>query len=249
MRYLVIIICIFTANTLFSQKISNLKQERISSDIILTFDIQPKFENRGAEERYIADVYVKELIKGYEEASLESFSRKQLNLPKSLIDDLKSGQNSIKIDAYDYLSEYLGTEAFLEFEVSITPSFIPSYFEEIGKLKIGKENSINLNYWENANIYYTLDKDGSTLNRGQINKDKVISIPKSLEKGNYKLNIILEALGNKNIYSREVELKKGSPLPFLLVLLLGGGAYVYFFTDLIQKSNPPLPSPPLPNGG
>lgn len=249
MRYLVIIIFIFTTNTLFSQKILNLKREVISSDIVLTFDIQPKFENRGTEERYVADVYVKELIKGYEESSLESFSRKQLNLPKSLVDDLKSGQNSIKIDAYDYLSEYLGSDAFLEFEISITPSFIPSYFDNIGKLKIGKNNIINLNYWENANISYTLDKDGSILNSGQINKDKIISIPKSLKKGNYKLNIILEALGNQNIYSREVELKKGSSLPFLLVLLLGGGAYIGLGSNTVQKSNPPLPSPPLPNGG
>tara|TARA_B100000683_G_scaffold50022_1_gene47458 strand:+ start:1982 stop:2731 length:750 start_codon:yes stop_codon:yes gene_type:complete len=249
MRYLVIIICIFTANTLFSQKISNLKREVISSDIVLTFDIQPKFENRGTEERYVADVYVKELIKGYEEASLESFSRKQLNLPKSLVDDLKSGQNSIKIDAYDYLSEYLGSDTFLEFEVSITPSFIPSYFDNIGKLKIGKDNTINLNYWENANISYTLDKDGSILNRGQINKDKIISIPKSLKKGDYKLNLIVEALGNKNIYSREVEIIKGSPLPYLLLLLIGGGVYFVAMGGEKQKPNPPLPSPPLPPGG
>lgn len=249
MRSLLFVLFILSVNSLFSQNISNLKPEILSTDVILTFDIQPKFQDRGSEERYIADVYIKELISGYEEASLESFSRKQLSLPKSIVNNLKSGQNTIKIDVYDYLSEYLGFDTFIEFEVSISPSFIPSYIGNIGKLKIGKDNTVNLNYWENANISYSLDKDGSILNTGQINKDKVISVPKSLKKGDYKFNLIVEALGNKNVYSREVELKKGSPLPFLLLLLVGGGVYFGIGGKDKQKANPPLPTPPLPPGG
>ena len=249
MRLTLLFLLILIKTDLFAQKISNLDFELQGTDINLSFNIDSKYSNRGNEEIYKAEVYVKELISGYDDVSTESFFRKKLNLPLSSLDKLKPGPNIIPINVYNYLSEYLGTETLFEFEVSINPTFIPAYIGNIQKLKIGKENSVNINYWENANISFTLSQDGSVVHTDVIGENNLISIPKSLKKGNYNLNLLVSALGKRDTYSRDVQLKKGSPMPILLLLLVGGGVYFGLSGEEKQKANPPLPSPPLPPGG
>ena len=248
MRLVLIIALLLINSYVFGQKINNIRDKLVGSNIELSFDIQPKYQNKGSNEKYKADIYVRQLIEGYEEASIESFPRKKLNLPSSLVENLTPGRNVILIDVYDYLSEFLGSNTLVEYEVFISPLFMPAYFDNIGKLKIGKDNSINLNYWENAITSFSLAKDGNVVYNWSVNEDGIINIPKSLKKGKYKLNLVVEALGNRDMMTQDIKLIKGSPLPYLLILLIGGG--VYFGTSSNKsKTNPLLPLPPLPSGG
>ena len=250
MRYIAFILFIIINNYSFSQSINNLKDATIGSNVELSFDIEPKFQNRGTDERYDAEIYVRELIRGYEDESIESYPRRKLNLPKRQIENLRPGRNVILIDVLSYLSEYLGSNTLVEFEVSITPSVVPAYINNIRKLKIGKENSLDINVWENASTSISLAKDGNVVFRWVVDGDNKIDIPKNLKKGSYKLTLAVEAFGNRDEVSKDVQLKKGSPLPFLLILLIGGGVYFGASSGAKKtKSNPPLPSPPLPPGG
>jgi len=247
-----LIFLVFSSQVSRSQKIQNLDFELIGSNIILNFNVTSKFTNFGNDERYSADVYYKELIKGYDEVSTESFFRRKIELPTSITNSIKPGNNSISIDVYNYLSEYLGSETLFEFQIELNPSFIPVYFESGPKLKIGKQNTINLNYWDGySNLKYMISQNGVTVRDGSLNKDGIIDLPKSQNKGNFLLTVTNNGYGNSS-YSKNVNLKKGSKLPLIAAVVIGGGI-IYFVTsgggsNGGNKNNPPLPSPPLPGG-
>ena len=59
MRYIAFILFIIINNYSFSQSINNLKDATIGSNVELSFDIEPKFQNRGTDERYDAEIYVR----------------------------------------------------------------------------------------------------------------------------------------------------------------------------------------------
>ena len=236
---------ILFSDKVFSQRINNFDFGIQGREVFLNFNITSKYDNR---EIYNATVYVTEKQSGYDQVSTRSNFRKKLNLSRELVSGIKSGNNSIKFDV-SYLNEYLGSDVLFEFEIELIPSFIPVNFNT-SQLKIGKENTINLNYWEGySNLSFSLDSNGQTYLSGNIDKNKSISIPKDFSKGNYTLTIINSGFGG-DAYTQEVTIKKGSIFPIVGILL--GGGIVYILTsggsDGSNKGNPPLPEPPMPGG-
>ena len=69
MRLTLFFVLILIKIDLFAQKISNLEFELVGSDVNLSFNINSKYSNRGNEEVYNAEIYVKELISGYDDVS------------------------------------------------------------------------------------------------------------------------------------------------------------------------------------
>ena len=236
---------ILFSDKVFSQRINNLDFGLEGREVFLNFNITSKYDNR---EIYNATVYVTEKQSGYDQVSTRSNFRKKLNLSSELVSGIKSGNNSIKFDV-SYLNEYLGSDVLFEFEIELIPSFIPVNFNT-SQLKIGKENTINLNYWEGySNLSFSLKSNGQTYLSGNIDKNKSISIPKDFSKGNYTLTVINSGFGGDS-YTQEVTIKKGSIFP--IVGILFGGGIIYILTsggsDGGNKGNPPLPEPPMPGG-
>tara|TARA_Y100001970_G_scaffold264762_1_gene351691 strand:+ start:43 stop:792 length:750 start_codon:yes stop_codon:yes gene_type:complete len=236
---------ILFSDKVFSQRINNLDFGLEGREVFLNFNITSKYDNR---EIYNATVYVTEKQSGYDQVSTRSNFRKKLNLSSELVSGIKSGNNSIKFDV-SYLNEYLGSDVLFEFEIELIPSFIPVNFNT-SQLKIGKENTINLNYWEGySNLSFSLNSNGQTYLSGNIDKNKSISIPKDFSKGNYTLTVINSGFGGDS-YTQEVTIKKGSIFPIVGILL--GGGIIYILTsggsDGGNKGNPPLPEPPMPGG-
>jgi len=240
-----LLLLILFSGKVVSQRINNFDFERQGREVFLNFNLNPKYDNR---EIYNATVYVTEKQSGYDQVSTRSNFKKKLNLSRELVSGIKPGNNSIKFDV-SYLNDYLGSDVLFEFEIELNPSFIPVNFNT-SQLKIGKENTINLNYWEGySNLSFSLDSNGQTYLSGNIDKNKSISLPKDFTKGNYTLTVINSGFGGDS-YSQEVTIKKGSIFPIVGILL--GGGIVYILTsggsDGGNKGNPPLPEPPMPGG-
>ena len=241
-----VILLILFSDKVVSQRINNLDFGLEGREVFLNFNLTSKYDNK---EIYNATVYVTEKQSGYDQVSTRSNFRKKLNLKRELVSGLKPGNNSIKFDV-NYLNEYLGSDVLFEFEIELNPSFIPVNFN-INQLKIGKENTINLNYWEGySNLSFSIESNGQTYLSGNIDRNKSISIPKDFSKGNYTLTVINSGLGG-DAYTQEVTIKKGSIFPIVGILL--GGGIVYILTsgggsDGGNKGNPPLPEPPMPGG-
>ena len=240
-----VILLILFSDKVVSQRINNFDFGRQGREVFLNFNLTPKFDNR---EIYNATVYVTEKQSGYDQVSTRSNFRKKLNLSRELVSGIKPGNNSIKFDV-SYLNEYLGYDVLFEFEIELNPSFIPVNFNT-SQLKIGKENTINLNYWEGySNLSFSLESNGQKYLSGNIDRNKSISIPKDFSKGNYTLTVINSGFGG-DAYTQEVTIKKGSIFPIVGILL--GGGIVYILTsggsDGGNKGNPPLPEPPMPGG-
>ena len=233
------------SNIVLSQKIENLDFDLKGREVYLNFNLTPKYDTR---EIYEASVYITEKQSGYDQVSTNINFRKKLNLSRELVTGIRPGNNNIKINL-DYLNEYLGRDVLFEFEIEVIPSFIPVNFNT-NQLKIGKENNINLNYWEGfSNLSFSLKRNGDTYLSGDIDRNKSITIPKGFSKGDYMLTIINSGFGGDS-YTQEVTIKKGSIFPIVGILL--GGGIVYILTsggsDGKNKGNPPLPEPPMPGG-
>ena len=240
-----LLLLILFSGKVVSQRINNFDFERQGREVFLNFNLTSKYDNK---EIYNATVYVTEKQSGYDQVSTRSNFKKKLNLSRELVSGIKPGNNSIKFDV-SYLNDYLGSDVLFEFEIELNPSFIPVNFNT-SQLKIGKENTINLNYWEGySNLSFSIESNGQTYLSGNIDKNKSISIPKDFSKGNYTLTVINSGFGGDS-YSQEVTIKKGSIFPIVGILL--GGGIVYILTsggsDGGNKGNPPLPEPPMPGG-
>jgi len=183
------------SNTAFSQIIDRINFGINGRNVFIDFNVTPKYDNN---EIYTATVFYRIM------PSVSLKYRKKLNLNKELTHDIKPGNNIINFDV-NYLNDYLGSDILIEFEVQLIPSFIPVSFDNT-LLKIGKNNTININYWDKySNLKYTLTRDGYSLS-GNLDKNRIIFLPKSLLKGSYNLTVTNSGLGNDS-YSQNIVLK------------------------------------------
>ena len=184
------------SHNISSQSIEDLDFKLIDNNIVLTFNVvdqnfltckngacissdnslSPNFSNKTAlntninSTTFSSNIFFKVLIDGYKSESTK------INLPYDILNDIKLGKNTIEIDVEKYLSDYIGFDIGVEFEVQIIdqPNFIPVYFETQTKtitLDKWDENEIlKLLYW---NLQYIKYKDLSNLSFKLIKNSKV----------------------------------------------------------------------------